>query len=263
MLLGTILDDYTRPKGPVVRGRNEEDDYLQIWEDFSYKITHDNRWFLPSKEKGIARLEDSIKNFRDNIGTKLPENDDENNDTEWYRARVGDKNGYKIEDMGPPPPEKSTAGRANPAGIPYLYLANDPATALAEVRPMPGSYVTVAKFRKISGVFADLRAPKASISPLGLKSAEHMQNLANLIPFLERLGKELSTPILPQDTDRRYVPLQYFSEFLKSLNFKGVLFKSSIESGVNLTMFRYEELAASSVEVHIVDSVKIETKKLG
>ena len=38
-------------------------------------------------------------------------------------------------------------GRANPRGIPYLYLASTRETALAEVRPWIGSLISVAQFR--------------------------------------------------------------------------------------------------------------------
>ena len=41
-----------------------------------------------------------------------------------------------------PLPEKAIEGRANPKGIPYLYLATHRETALAEVRPWIGSDVS-------------------------------------------------------------------------------------------------------------------------
>jgi RES domain-containing protein len=42
---------------------------------------------------------------------------------------------------------KGDGGRANPPGIPYLYLATDPGTALAEMRPSVGQGMTVASFQ--------------------------------------------------------------------------------------------------------------------
>jgi len=44
-----------------------------------------------------------------------------------------------------PIPEKVSDGRANPKGIDCLYIATDYDTAILEVRPLIGSYVTVAK----------------------------------------------------------------------------------------------------------------------
>src|SRR5262249_23227383 len=40
-------------------------------------------------------------------------------------------------------------GRANPSGIPYLYMANTPTTAMAEVRPWIGSPISLAHFRVV------------------------------------------------------------------------------------------------------------------
>jgi hypothetical protein len=43
--------------------------------------------------------------------------------------------------------EKASDGRANPRGIACLYLASQQDTAILEVRPLIGSYVSVAQFR--------------------------------------------------------------------------------------------------------------------
>lgn len=46
-----------------------------------------------------------------------------------------------------PDPSKVCDGRANRKGIPYLYLAEEPNTALAEMRPWVGSRITLATFK--------------------------------------------------------------------------------------------------------------------
>ncbi|WP_244510957.1 RES domain-containing protein [Mesorhizobium sp. LCM 4576] len=48
--------------------------------------------------------------------------------------------------MGAPPKRRSSHGRANPAGIPYLYLGSLPETAAAEIRPHTGEVACVADF---------------------------------------------------------------------------------------------------------------------
>ena len=69
---------------------------------------------------------------------------------EYYRARLGDGDKTKPfpkEKMGAPPPEKTlTGGRANPPGIPFLYLANNRETAIAETRPWIGASVSLGRF---------------------------------------------------------------------------------------------------------------------
>lgn len=46
-----------------------------------------------------------------------------------------------------PQPRLAREGRVNPKGISCLYLAQDPDTAMAEVRPWPGSFVSLGQFR--------------------------------------------------------------------------------------------------------------------
>ena len=67
---------------------------------------------------------------------------------EWARQ---DKEGHEWVEEVPFAPERMTPltqnpseGRNNPRGIAYLYLATDPETAIAEVRPWSGSLVSVA-----------------------------------------------------------------------------------------------------------------------
>jgi len=84
----------------------------------------------------------------------------ENGATLW-RAQIG--NDWRREDMGDQPffyeveepfsPERmvplrdrASEGRANPKGIPCLYLSTDMDTAMTETRPWIGSYVSVAQF---------------------------------------------------------------------------------------------------------------------
>ena len=57
---------------------------------------------------------------------------------------------------GPFPPEpmkplrnRACEGRANPRGIPYLYLSNRKETALTEVRPWLTSLISIAQFKTV------------------------------------------------------------------------------------------------------------------
>src|SRR5207302_493128 len=50
-------------------------------------------------------------------------------------------------DIGAPPGESiKRGGRANPAGISYLYLSDSDETACVEVRAAPGDLITVGRF---------------------------------------------------------------------------------------------------------------------
>ncbi|MDC4227713.1 MAG: RES family NAD+ phosphorylase [Candidatus Manganitrophus sp.] len=77
--------------------------------------------------------------------------------SDLYRARIQiDDSAIHLSEMGRPPAELARNGRANPVGIPYLYVASTPETAIAETRPHPGDLISVAKFK----VTASLRLLK-------------------------------------------------------------------------------------------------------
>lgn len=71
----------------------------------------------------------------------------------WRTQPIPDENGVEVDsvevpipagfDRMVPRPDRATEGRANAKGIPCLYLSTDRDTAMAEVRPWIGSYVSV------------------------------------------------------------------------------------------------------------------------
>lgn len=63
----------------------------------------------------------------------------------WYRAQLqhSERETLSLDRMSAPPPDLATPGRANPAGIPYLYASSDPNTAISELRPHSGELASV------------------------------------------------------------------------------------------------------------------------
>src|SRR5438874_5328391 len=66
----------------------------------------------------------------------------------WRMENPGAETESEIQDaFGPermvPKPEFISDGRVNPRGIPCLYLASTKQTAMAEVRPWRGSYISL------------------------------------------------------------------------------------------------------------------------
>ena len=75
----------------------------------------------------------------------------------YWRARLGcmpGDNEVPLRRSEPYPPDSmkpipnwQSEGRANPRGIPYLYMANTRDTALSEVRPWIGASISVSQLR--------------------------------------------------------------------------------------------------------------------
>ncbi|SIS19385.1 RES domain-containing protein [Microbacterium sp. RURRCA19A] len=247
-LLADILDD-----GEVVRklyapSEKDKGTSLAHWDDLRVEMMHGNRWFL-KQNIDYDRLRELL-NYLIVDPTTLS--------STWHRARIISDDPYPLDKMGAPPLKKAGHGRANPAGIPYLYLGSTPATAVSEVRPHTGDVACVADFAVPTMKSVDLRDPRARISPFELNDDEVGQMHADL-PLLERLGEELTRPVLPQGAPFEYVPSQHLCEFIKSCGFDGVVYRSSVSDGINVALFhpdqatplRVSQYDVAKVEVHV------------
>ena len=76
--------------------------------------------------------------------------------------------------------------------------------------------------------------------------------------FLERLGEELTRPVLPQAAAIAYLPSQYLCEFVKKCGFHGVIYRSSVGDGINLALFQPGRGKATTVSQHRVSRVLVE-----
>ncbi len=227
---------------------NEDKVRISNWKDFKTELKHDNRYF-PKKAPDYEHLNELLAHII------LPYEDVPQY---LYRSRVNiDTEIIDIEKMGKPPAKISTAGRANPMGIPYLYAASNIKTAIAEIRPHKGDNITVAKFEvKEALILADLRNPRESVSPFGLDEDGVNQIFIDL-DYLCHLGDELSKPILPREAHLEYLSSQYLCELIKHCGYDGVIYKSSVGDGDNYAVFSDDKLEAIETKVYSVDNVEI------
>lgn len=247
-LLAEILDDGEITRRPVKPTAAHQTTGLTNWETLKDELRYKNRYFL-DEELNQDRLGELLDYL---ISDPLPE--------EWFRARImSDEVPYELSKMGAPPKGIASYGRANPSGIPYLYVASCPQTALAEIRPNTGDLATVAKFRiPADAKIVDLRNPKKLVSPLILGDANDIAKLRLDIPFLAKLGDELTRPVLPRSAAIDYVPSQFLCEFIKKRGFSGVLYSSSLSGGVNLALFDVGSVTGIEVSTYKVIKVSVE-----
>ncbi|MFT9008767.1 MAG: RES family NAD+ phosphorylase [Bifidobacterium sp.] len=252
-LVSDILDD-----GEIVRHCFSPIDVLvnetpERWDDLRDEMMHRNRWFL-DKPIDLDRLADLLSQLI------TPANTLKEITSSWHRARLL-SNGtvFPLAEMGAPPANLTGNGRANPAGIRYLYLGSTATTAVAEVRPHTGEKACVATFHIDPDIrVVDLRQPRLSVSPFILENAEQIAALRGGLPLLERLGEELTKPVQPSSAAFEYIPSQYLCELIKKLGYQGVLYRSSVSTGVNLALFFPELAHPVKTDVINVDRVTID-----
>ena len=249
-LLAEILDDREIVKLSFSPSRNCYSDGLERWENLKAELLHENRFF-PESEIDFKRLEGLLSHLLVSL-EELPQ--------QWYRARIQDtREAFPVDEMGAPPKRKARQGRANPAGIPYLYISSDQVTAISEIRPHTGeiaSVVSVSIPDELS--FVDLRNARRTVSPFILEDEDEVALLRGDIDFLMQLGRELTRPILPNAAAIDYIPSQYLCEFIKMSGYEGVVYASSVGTGINLALFDPEIATLNEVHVHNVDKVVVE-----
>ena len=249
-LLGEILENSEIVRESFSPSASYKSEGLVRWETLRDELMHRNRWFL-DQEIDTDRLRELLDLL---LAAELP--------LRWYRARtrIGDGS-FTIGEMGAPPKRLASHGRANPAGIPYLYLASKPETAAAEIRPHTGDTVCVAEFTIPKIIAADIRNPRKLVSPFILSDSDEIGQLRADLPLLERLGQELTRPVLPHSAAIDYIPSQYLCEFIKTSGFDGVLYSSSVSDGINLALFDPEKATGNTVEPYNVLKVSVEVAK--
>lgn len=180
-----------------------------------------------------------------------------------FRARVI-KGGrcYTASEMGAPPADLVGDGRANPTGIPYLYLAGDINTAISEVRPAKHDKVAVAEFSIATPLrLIDLSNPRMTISPFSVP-VEAVVEIRGSLDFLAMLGEELSTPTLPHRHSTDYLASQYLCELIKSIGYDGVMYKSAQTGGANVTLFDPRNANCVSVSEYRVEDCRFDYREL-
>ncbi|MBN1458318.1 MAG: RES family NAD+ phosphorylase [Armatimonadetes bacterium] len=249
-LLSDILGDEEIVRRLFSPSDVRDPDRLVEWEKLRDELRYENRFF-PEMDIDLERLELLLSRL-------ILEADEV--PTVWYRARIQTGEvAFPITEMGAPPNRLASHGRANPAGIPYLYLGSTQTTAISEIRPHTGEVACVADFRTPAGLkLVDLRQPRQMVSPFLLEDADDISRMRNDIPFLERLGDELTRPVVPQSAAIDYTPTQYLCEFIKKCGYDGVIYGSSVSEGFNLALFDPSSAQSGDVTQHRVTRVSVD-----
>ena len=250
MLLGDVLDDGQLVRQNFVPSEQYLSNRLGKWEELRQELMHKNRFF-PETEIDLERLEELLSHI------SLSSNELQ---LEWHRARTKTRDElFSAAEMSAPPSHVASHGRANPAGIPYLYLGSEIETAVSEIRPHTGDITCVASFKIPNNLtLVDLRAARNSVSPFILEDEKDIGRMRSDLVFLERLGHELTRPVRQMAAAFDYTPSQYLCEFIKKSRYDGVLYRSSVSDGFNLALFDQSKAQIGIISQRRVEKVGVE-----
>ncbi|MAY83322.1 MAG: hypothetical protein CMP59_04235 [Flavobacteriales bacterium] len=177
-------------------------------------------------------------------------------DVKLYRARVHHKSGikaYNTLEMMCPPPSLTKGGRANPSGIPFLYLSDNPDTVLYEVRASYLDELSIGEFHLISEKNAIRIVDFTEDTPL-FQPDQKIETTIKSRLLRDLISRDLSKPMRRYDTEVDYIPTQFICEFIKTFTgASGIRFSSSLHpAGNNVVIFDQD----------IMECVKVTLKKV-
>lgn len=148
-----------------------------------------------------------------------------------------------MKDRMKPLPDKAWDGRANPRGIPCLYLATSKETAMSEVRPWIGSYVSVGQFRTRRELSIVDCGRHHTGSPLYFNESGFYEPEpeARTNAVWQHIDRAFAEPMTRSDDSADYAPTQILAEFFKREHLNGLHYHSNFGEGFNIALFRLDD----------------------
>src|SRR5712692_4908741 len=147
----------------------------------------------------------------------------------WRTENEGQEEEFEVPDAYEPERMRPKAelvgdGRVNPRGIPCLYLASSQETAMAEVRPWVGSYISLAQFKVMRDVVVVDCSKDKRVFPNWLLNKDQKE-----MPAEKReqvvwgdIAHALSRPVTPDEPVTEYVPTQILAEAFRAHGYDGI-----------------------------------------
>jgi hypothetical protein len=158
-----------------------------------------------------------------------------------------------------PRPGAASDGRANPEGIPRLYMAADRHTAIAEVRPWIGSLVSVAIMKTLRDLrVVDCRADEGLF--FFEREPPPRKREAAVWGQVSRAFRE---PVLRGDDRAGYAPTQLIAERFEREGYDGIVYGSGFGKGaVNIVLFDTQAAEIVVCEIHEVRNVRLDHEEI-
>ena len=174
---------------------------------------------------------------------------------DWRSHYEGDQYKGDLPCAYPPSRMKPLKDRANPKGIPFLYLSTRRKTAMSEVRPWLGSLVSCAHFettRPLKIVDFSVNHRKGFVLYFGEPDASSREQAV-----WTHMDQAFSEPTTSADDTGDYVPTQVIAELFKNEGFDGVAYKSAFGSkGYNIVLYDLADAELTSCALFEAKSLK-------
>jgi hypothetical protein len=153
--------------------------------------------------------------------------------------------------------DRANEGRVNPKGIPCLYLSSDRETAMTEVRPWIGSYVSVAQCVLIKGLKV-VSCSTVSVQPNPFELRRDLNPEEREALIWADINRAFSEPVTRNDDVAEYAPTQVLAELFRRAGFDGIVYGSRLGAGTTLAIFDLAAAEVANCHLYKVGGVKLE-----
>lgn len=183
-----------------------------------------------------------------------------NKSTTLFRARVHHESGepaYDVTKMSCPPANKTSSGRANPLGIPVLYLSDNPETVLYETRASYLDEISVGEFTLVDNL-ESIRIVDFT-EDTNLFQPGYVNETIKSRLLRDTISRDLSKPMRRYDTELEYIPTQFICEFIRVITGSdGIRFNSSLHpEGKNFVIFDQFTMVCEKVILKKINSLSL------
>lgn len=237
---GYGIDDSINYKTEIIEG-------IDVWERLKTSVRQISRFFTSIDE--FDQNHYLSADYELNAGDVL------------YRARImSDDKAFTCEQMGCPPISLTKPGRANPIGIPYLYLCDNAKTTYYEVRAVYLDNLSIGKFQITKNLKLVDFTYTIDIYGKYVEGSRPLQEVVIQKKVIESISKDLSKPLRRFDSELEYVPTQMICEYCKSIVLAdGISFESSLyKGGKNYVLFDSSTAKCIDVETHTINKIDID-----
>lgn len=232
-----------------LESEGDDEEQYRIWQNFEHDCKYFNRFFdlTPRGEGSSNRRTDMLEKLYESCLKNLKEEIEPG--ALLFRARVIDskfKRGrdYDLDEasIGPADKSNSQAGRMNPEGISYFYVAEDEETALKEGRLRANERVLIGRFNTLKKLTV-IDWTKANIyeKAVDIFSPKYSPSMAVYQDFLRRFAIEVGKPNETAKTIE-YVATQLVAEYVRGHGFDGIKYDSAVGNGYDVVFFYGPEL---------------------
>lgn len=222
-------------------------DRVAVWDRLKTSVKEKSRFFTNMEE--FAQYDYLTAGKSLHVGQKL------------YRSRITPVGQKKIrcDKMGCPPKELATAGRANPIGIPYLYLSDSAKTTYFEVRAVYLDQLSVGTFRIERELELVDFIYEVNLFLAYIDGTTSLKEIVIKKKIIDAISDDLSKPLRRYDSELEYVPTQLICEYCKQIvGADGISFESSLhKGGRNYVLFDDSSAKCIRVDIHEITQIDI------